>query len=63
MQLFIQEFASRVTLVQQEVDQALKVLGPEHDLSIKDGCIAHLGKLLCITYGYSVWGHCRGVLQ
>ena len=29
MQLFIQEFASRVALVQQEVDQALKVLDPE----------------------------------
>ena len=29
MQLFIQEFAARVAPVVQEVDQALKVLGPE----------------------------------
>ena len=29
MQLFIKEFASRVTLVLQEEGQALKVLGPE----------------------------------
>ena len=29
MQLFIQEFAPRMTLVQQEVDQAIKVLSPE----------------------------------
>ena len=29
MQLFIQEFASEVALVMQEVDQALKVLSPE----------------------------------
>ena len=29
MQLFIQEFASRVALILQEVDQAFKVLGPE----------------------------------
>ena len=29
MQILIQEFASRVDLVLQEVDLALKVLGPE----------------------------------
>ena len=29
MQLFIQEFAPRMALVLQEVDQALKVLSPE----------------------------------
>ena len=29
MQLFIQEFARRMALVLQEVDQALKVLSPE----------------------------------
>ena len=29
MQLFIQEFASGVALVLQEVDQAFKVLSPE----------------------------------
>ena len=29
MQLLIQEFASRVALVLQEVNPALKVLGPE----------------------------------
>ena len=29
MHLLTQEFASRVALVLQEVDQAIKVLGPE----------------------------------
>ena len=29
MQLFIQEFAPRMALVLQEVDQAIKVLSPE----------------------------------
>ena len=54
MQLLIQKFASRVALVLQEVDPALKVLGPEHDLSIEDGCIAYLGKLFHLPYGNSV---------
>ena len=51
MQLFIQAFASRVALVLQEVDQALKVLCPETYFSIENGCIAYWGKLFYITHG------------
>ena len=61
MQLLIQEFASRVALVLQEMDPASGYWALRHDLSIEDGCIAYLGTLFHLTYGNSVLGHCMGV--
>ena len=61
MQLLIQEFASRVALVLQVMDQPSRYWTLRHDLSIKDDCIAYLGKLFHLTYGNSVWDHCIGV--
>ena len=54
MQLLIQEFASRVALVLQEVGQPSRYWTLRHDLSIEDGCIAYLSKLFHLTHGNSV---------
>ena len=52
MQLLIQEFASRVALVLQEVDQALnKYWALRHDLNNGDSCITYLSKLFYLTMG------------
>ena len=65
MQLLIQEFASKSDPSTARGGPSLQqVIGSlRHDFSIKGGYIAHLGKILHITYGYSVGGHCKGVFQ